>query len=85
MSMKKWFSFLSKHGKVKTERKNLRRNWRAVRSVIAMYAREGNWYAYYHGYIYEENLVRLELEGFKLTKERNELSHSIFWTISWEN
>lgn len=85
MSMKKWFSFLSKHGKVEAERKALKRNWKAVRSVMTMYAQEGNWHAYYHGFIYEENLKRLAAEGFKLKKERNELSRSIYWKISWED
>ena len=85
MNMKKWLSFLSKHGKVEAERKALKRNWKAVRSVMTMYAREGNWHAYYHGFIYEENLERLAAEGFKLKKERNELSRSIYWVISWED
>ena len=85
MSMKKWLSFLSKHGKVEAERKALKRNWKAARSVMTMYAREGNWHAYYHGFIYEENLKRLAAEGFKLKKQRNELSRSIYWAISWED
>ena len=85
MSMKKWLSFLSKHGKVEAERKALKRNWKAVRSVMTMYAREGRYYADYHGFIYEENLKRLAAEGFELKKQRNEVSRSIFCSISWED
>ena len=83
--MIKWLRFLSRHGKVEAERKAMKRNWKSVRSVMTMYAREGNYHAYYHGFIYEENLKRLAAEGFKLKKQRNELSRSIYWTISWED
>ena len=64
MSMKKWLSFLSKHGKVEAERKALKRNWKAVRSVMTMYAREGRYYADYHGFIYEEKLKAFSRRRF---------------------
>ena len=49
--MIKWLRFLSRHGKVEAERKALKRNWKAVRSVMTMYAREGRYCAYYYGFI----------------------------------
>ena len=85
MKMKKWFSFLSKRGKIKAEKRALKHNWRDVRGIMTMYAREGHCYADYYGFIYEENLKRLVTEGFKLKKKGNELNRSIYWTISWEN
>ena len=83
MSMKKWLSFLSKHGKIEAERKALKRNWNAVRSVMTMYAREGNYHAYYHGFIYEENVERLIIEGLEVERQQNPLG-SVRWRISWE-
>ena len=73
MSIKKWLSFLSKHGKVRENKKALRRNWKAICSVMAMYAREGRYYADYHGFIYEENLERLAAKGFELEKQKTPL------------
>ena len=73
----------SREGKVAEEGKVLRRNWKALWATIRSYAKEGNWHAYYHGHIYEENLVMLELEGFYVEKQMNPLG-SIRWYISWE-
>ena len=74
----------SRKGKVTEEDKAWRRNWEAIWATIRSYAKEGSWHAYYRGYIYEENLVRLELEGFHVEKQMNPLG-SIRWYISWEN
>ena len=83
VSMIKWLRFLSRHGRVEEKRKALKRNWKAVRKTLCSYAREGNYYAYYHGFIYEKNVDWLRAEGLEVEKQKNPLG-SMRWKISWE-
>ena len=77
---KRW----STNGKVEQEWKTIRRNWKAIVAAIRSYAKEGSLHAYYRGYVHEENLAKLELEGFYVEKQVNPLG-SVRWFISWEN
>ena len=83
MSMLEWMRWLSKHGKVHEKKRAEKQNWKAVRSTICRYAREGRYYAYYHEYLYDCNRYKLIEKGFEVEKQQCPLG-SVRWKISWE-
>lgn len=77
---KRW----SANGKVEQEWKTIRRNWKAIVAAIRSRAKEGSFNVYCRGHLHEENLARLESEGFYVEKQVNPVGN-VRWFISWEN
>ena len=77
---KRW----SANGKVEQEWKASRRNWKVIVAAIRSRAKEGSFDVYCRGYIHEENIARLKLEGFYVEKQVNPVGNER-WFISWEN
>lgn len=76
-----YIRWLSKHGKIKEDKKKVVKNYRAVARAIKSYAREGHRFAYYRSHIEDENVERLRQEGFQVRFEA--MAQSSRWEIKW--
>lgn len=77
-----YIRWLSKHGKIKEDKKKVIRNYKAVARTIKSYAREGYRFAYYRNYIENENVERLRQEGFQVRFEGKGQNWAR-WEIKW--
>lgn len=77
-----YIRWLSKHGKIKEDRKSVERNYKAVAREVKLYAKQGYRFAYYRNFIHPNNIERLRTEGFKVRFEGKGQNWAR-WEITW--
>jgi hypothetical protein len=77
-----YIRWLSKHGKIKEDKKSVERNYKAVAREVKSYAKQGYRFAYYRNFIHPNNIERLRTEGFHIRYEGKGQNWAR-WEITW--
>ena len=80
----KWIQFFTKKNEGRRRKKFVREQYGDVKSNIHQSVKTGNFYVFYHGFLYEENVKKLRQKGFKVEKNIINGNYNENWKISWE-
>lgn len=80
----KWIQYFTKKNEGRRRKKFVRRQYSDVKYQIRQAVKTGNFYAFYHSFLYEENVKKLRHKGFKVEKNIINGNYNENWKISWE-
>ena len=78
----KWIQYLTKKNDVKRKKKRIKEQYKAIKEQIKHQVKSGYYDTYYHGFLHEENIEKLQKQGFIVKGEREK--YCTGWNISWE-
>ena len=80
----KWIQFFTKKNEGRRRKKFVREQYGDIKYTIHQSVKTGNFYVFYHGFLYEENVKKLRQKGFKVEKNVIGGNYNENWKISWE-
>ena len=78
----KRIQYLTKKNDVKKKKKRIKEQYKEIKEQIKRQVKVGHYYTYYSGFLHEENIEKLQKQGFIVKGEQEK--YCTGWHISWE-